>query len=531
MSDSGILSACVDRAGNLWLGTNGYGLNQYRRARKAFQHYVRTPGSSRGMRNRSVRAIYEDEQRRLWIGGYGGLECLERETGKVVHYQDDARRPFRLRGNEVFVVYPDPADNGNTFLIGLESQSGLLKFDRAAERFTPYPRDPANGGSLIPHPIYALHRERSGVLWVGTDNGLYEYDEAKKTLRHYRPEPTQPRGLGHTMIIDLFEEANGTLWIGTYGGLHRFDRATDDFVRYQHDPRDAASLGSNRVKCIFVSRDGTLWIGTEGGGLNRFDPDTEKFLRLTTRNGLPNDVVYAMLEDEAGQLWLSTNNGLSRFNPRTLTFRNYAAEDGLQGREFNTGAYFKSQSGEMFFGGINGVTAFYPEQIQDNAYVPPLVLTGFSKFNQPVRLDTAISAIKKITLDYSDMFFSVQFAALNFTMSEKNQYAIHVQGLHHDWLLLGSKREATFTNLDPGEYVLRVKGSNNDGVWNEAGTSLVIAILPRFYQTRWFAVLAVFLLGWAIWGGVRRRMYQLDARQIKLEKLVAERTAQLRESE
>lgn len=533
LSDSGILSAWVDRAGDLWLGTHGYGLNQYRRTRKAFQHYVRTPGSSRGMRNRSVRAIYEDEQQRLWIGGYEGLECLERKTGRVIHYQADARRPFSLPSREVFVIYDDPASTGKTFLVGTESRNGLLKFDRTTERFTPYPLNPTNGRSLIPHPIYALHRERSGVLWVGTDNGLFEFDAEKNSLRHYRPAPEQPRGLGHNMIIDLFEEANGTLWIGTNGGLHRLERATGDFVRYQHDPRNAASLGSNRVKCIFTSRDGTLWIGTDGGGLNRFAPDTESFTRYSIRNGLPNDVVYAILEDETGHLWLSTNSGLSRFNPHTLTFRNYETDDGLQGREFNTGAYFKSlgKRGEMFFGGINGVTAFFPDQIKDNPYVPPIVLTGFSKFNQSVRLDTSISAIKKITLDYTDVVFSVQFAALNFTRSEKNQYAFRLQGFHEDWIPLGTKREATFTHLDPGEYVLRVKGSNNDGVWNEAGTSLVIAIPPRFYQTRWFMAFVVLLLSGTIFGGVRWRMHHLDMRQIKLEALVAERTAQLRESE
>jgi PAS domain S-box-containing protein len=540
LSDAGILSAYVDRAGDLWLGTHGYGINKYSRTGKAFRHYVRTLAYPKSLANRSVRAIHEDEQGVLWIGGYEGLDKFNRVTGAFTHYQPDATNPASIPGKDVFVIYPDPASAGKIFLIGFESNQGLAKFDRTTGRFTPYPPDPAGHRSLIRHPVYALHRERSGMLWIGTDAGLFKYDETKNDLRQYRHDPQNPQSLGDDRILSLCEDATGALWVGTEGGgLHRFERAARKglspgrFIRYRHDPRNPFSLSNDRIKCIFTAKDGTIWIGTDGGGLNRFDREHEKFLHYTTKDGLPNDVVYGILEDEPGNLWLSTNKGISKFNPQTQTFKNYEAGDGLQSNEFNTGAYFKSPAsrGEMFFGGINGVTAFFPDQIKDNPYVPPIVLTGFRKFNQPVRLDTAIAAIKKIKLNYDDAVFSFEFAALNYTAPEKNQYAFRLEGFNDDWVELGTKREVTFTNLDPGEYILRVKGSNNDGVWNEAGASIAISIAPAFYQTNWFVALCALMLGLTVYGGYRWRLSRLEAREKQLERLVAERTEQLRESE
>ncbi len=532
VSDAGILSAYIDLAGDLWLGTHGYGIDKYSRNDKAFRHYGRTLTYPTSLANRSVRAIYEDEQGVLWIGGYDGLDRFERRAGKITHFQHEVGNPSSLPGKEVFVIYPDPASDGKIFLIGFESNQGLAKFDGSTGGVTPYPRDPAGPRSLIRHPVYTIHREQSGVLWVGTDAGLFKHDEASKDLRQYRHDPKNPQSLGDDRVLSLCEDDAGTLWIGTERGLHRLDRAADCFIRYRHDPRNPYSLSHDRIKCIALARNGAaLWIGTDGGGLNLFEHEHERFVSYTTKDGLPNDVVYSILEDEAGNLWLSTNKGMSKFDPQTQTFKNFEASDGLQSNEFNTGAYFKSKTGEMFFGGINGVTAFFPNQIKDNPYVPPIVFTGFRKFNQPVKLDTAIAEIKKIKLDYRDAVFSLEFAALNYTAPEKNRYAFRMEGFNKDWVELGTKREVTFTNLDPGEYFLRVKGSNNDGVWNEVGAGMAISIAPAFYQTTWFGALGVLLLGLTVYGGYRWRLHRHEVRAQQLERLVAERTEQLRESE
>ncbi|NUO81571.1 PAS domain S-box protein, partial [candidate division KSB1 bacterium] len=531
VSDAGILSAYIDLAGDLWLGTHGYGIDKYSRNDKAFLHYGRTLAYPNSVANRSVRAIYEDEQGVLWVGGYNGLDRFDRRNGKITHFQYEVGNPASLPSKEIFTIYPDPASNGKILLLGFETNQGLAKFDGATGRVTPYPRDPASHRSLIRHPVYVIHRERSGVLWIGTDAGLFKYDEAQKDLRQYRHDPKNPQSLGDDRVLSLCEEANGTLWVGTDGGLHRFDRANRNFIRYRHDPRNPFSLSHDRIRCIYAARNGALWISTAGGGLNRFERESERFTSFTSKDGLPNDVVYGILEDEKGNLWLSTNNGISKFNPQTLACKNYEASDGLQSNEFNTGAYFRSKTGELFFGGINGVTAFFPDRIKENPYVPPLVFTGFKEFNHPAKLDTAIAEIKKIKLDYRDAVFSLEFAALNYTAPEKNQYAFRMEGFNEDWVELGTKREVTFTNLDPGEYVLRVKGSNNDGIWNETGASIAISIAPAFYQTKWFAALCALLLGLTVYGGYRLRVHRHEVRAQQLERLVAERTEQLRESE
>ena len=300
--------------------------------------------------------------------------------------------------------------------------------------------------------------------------------------------------MSHNSVLSIYEdpdEIGKVLWIGTNGGgLNRFDRDTETFIHYQGDPNKPNSLSHNSVFSIYEDKAGILWIGTFGGGLNKFDRDTETFIHFTEKDGLQNDVIYGILPDTGGNLWLSTNKGLSKFNPQTETFRNYDVNDGLQSNEFNVGAYCKSKSGEMFFGGINGFNRFHPDSVKDNPHIPPIILTAFKKFNKIVKFDKAIFEIDEIELSYKDNFFSFEFAALDYTNPEKNQYAYKLEGFNEDWIFCGNTRNATYTNLDPGAYIFRVKGSNNDGIWNEAGVSVKIIITPPFWKTWSFITLS-----------------------------------------
>jgi signal transduction histidine kinase len=286
------------------------------------------------------------------------------------------------------------------------------------------------------------------------------------------------------------------LWIGTLSeGLNKFDREKETptgvaFTRYQHDPDNPNSLSHNSVWSIYEDRSGVLWIGTHGG-LNQFDRDQEKFTHYREKDGLPNDCIYGILEDDHGNLWLSTNNGLSKFNAQTKEFKNYDVGDGLQSKEYSTFAYYRSAlSGEMFFGGVNGFNAFHPDSVKDNPYIPPVVITALARYNtddvagKPI-VEKGIAETPKIELSYKDNILTFEFAALNYRNTFKNQYAYKLEGFNDNWIQLGTKREVTFTNLDPGEYTLRVKGSNNDGVWNEEGASLKITITPPWWRTRW----------------------------------------------
>jgi signal transduction histidine kinase/DNA-binding response OmpR family regulator/sugar lactone lactonase YvrE len=374
----------------------------------------------------------------------------------------------------------------------------------------------------------SIHEDHLGTLWIGTWGGLNKLDRAAGRFTRFVNNAENPHSLSENRVWTIYEDRSGTLWIGTNGGsLNRFDRTTGKFTRFASTPKNPHSLSSNNVLSICEDRTGTLWLGTSGGGLNRLDrPDTllknlnEEagwFTRFTEKDGLPDNVIYGILEDDQGRLWLSTNTGLSCFDPRTETFRNYDATDGLQSNEFNTGAYHKMRNGEMVFGGINGFNVFHPDSIKDNAYIPPVVITAFKRYNtgdvQGIAIEEkCISTKRSIQLSHKDNVLSFEFAALSFRNSSKNQYAYKLDGFNKNWIQLGTKREVTFTNLDPGEYTLRVKGSNNDGVWNEEGSSLKIIITPPWWKTKWAFTLYVLCITGLLYA---LRRYELNRLRLK----------------
>jgi signal transduction histidine kinase len=300
-------------------------------------------------------------------------------------------------------------------------------------------------------------------------------------------------------------------------GLGRYDPRTGEWHFYRHDPDNPQSLSHNYVEAILRDRSGVLWVGTHGG-LSRLDPETETFTHYRTSDGLPSDTALGILQDEAGNLWISTSQGLARFDPHTETFRNYDVGDGLQGNQFNRGAYYQSASGEMFFGGNNGFNAFHPEQITDNPHPPPVVITAFSVFNQVIHTD--LSPSEQINLTHSENFVSFDFAALDYDNPNGNQYAYQMEGIDENWVNAGSRRHADYPNLQPGKYVFRVRGSNSDGVWNEAGTSVRLRIEPPFWGTWWFRGLVALVLAGGAVGAYRLRVRGVEARSRELERQV-----------
>jgi ligand-binding sensor domain-containing protein/signal transduction histidine kinase len=524
LSDNRVISIYEDAGGTLWIGTFGGRLNKFDPNKRPILHFANDPNNPHSLSHNYVRAIYEDRAGTLWVGTQNGLNKLalssdafgqggayrfgssdiksNAKPGQVVRFFNDPKNPHSLSHNNVRAICGSSAarDKPGALWIGTDG-GGLNKFDPdtrtgAAKRFTRFVNDPENPFSLSSNRITALYEDRSGMLWIGTyDGGLNCFDPNRKQFTRFLNDPQNPHSLSHNRVWSIYEDHLGALWIGTSGGLNRCDRATGRFTRFVHDPNNPHSLSHNAVFSIHEDDAGALWIATYGGGLNKFERSDSanttsnetpgRFINYTTKDGLSNDAIYGILADEYGHLWLSTNHGLSRFNPKTKTFRNYDETAGLQNNEFNAGAYFKSKRGEMFFGGVNGFNAFYPDQVKDNCYIPPVAITAFKIFDKPAKLDRAIETLEALTLSYQDNFFSFEFAALSYANPQKNQYAYKMEGFDQDWIYCRTRRYASYTNLDPGRYIFRVKGSNDDGVWNEAGAAIAITITPPWWRTRW----------------------------------------------
>jgi len=374
-----------------------------------------------------------------------------------------------------------------------------------------------------------MYEDRSGVLWVGTFRGagLHRYDDRSGRFVRYDPNPHDTTSICGSYITCIHEDRKGNLWVGTLSeGLNRFDRRRNCFVHYRHLPLDRRSLSNDGIECIREDANGNLWIGTSGGGLDLYNCESETFVRFSDRDGLPNNVIYGILDDSHGNLWLSTNRGLSRFDPRNRLARNFEVDDGLQGNEFNGGAFFRANDGRFYFGGIDGFVAFYPDEIQDNLHVPPVALTNFRVFDEPVRVPSG----GRIALRYDQNFFSFEFAALDFAAPQKNKYAFKLEGVDRDWVAAGGRRYASYTNLDPGEYRFRAKGSNRDGIWNEEGASVRVTILPPFWSTSWFRILATTAVIGALGGAYSFRVRRLH-RARETQELFSRRLIETQETE
>ncbi|MBX7219428.1 MAG: response regulator [Blastocatellia bacterium] len=522
LSRDNLHSLYCDRAGIMWVGTDGGGLCAADPNAQRFQTLTGDRNNPNSLSGNYIRALCEDSAGRIWIGTFqAGITCFDPKSGQYQRFRNDPHNPNSLPHDNIWALCVDWDD---TLWIGCDR--GLCHFDPKTKRFTSY-------WDVLPHLVAtAVLVDQSKTLWVGLfRGGLFKYDRKQDRFIAYCHDPAKPRSLCQDEVRTIFQDHAGGLWVGTQGGLAKFDPSTESFTNYQHDPRDPRSLSHGSVVSLCEDRNGTLWVGTYGGGLNRFNPATGTFTALREANGLPNDVIYGVQEDSLGNLWMSTNKGLARYTPSTGNIHAYDVTDGLQSNEFNQTAALKTREGVMYFGGIAGLNAFIPEQISSNTYMPPVVLTGFQVFNQPFPLPKSITAAETITVNYQDNVMTFEFAALSFSNPQKNQYAVLLEGFDQTWRLIGTQRSATYTNLDGGTYRFRVKGCNNDGLWNQTGAMVTLVVKPPIWKTPWaYTLYAVTFLGLA-YGGMQLRTRTLRFRTHLLETQVRERTAELQASE
>lgn len=522
INDDFIFSIYEDRSGLIWVGTNTGGINYFNPSAQVFEHYYNIPEVSNTLSDNSVMSLHVDRKGIYWIGTRNaGLDKFDYQQKKFSNYSSNPSNKNSLVNNSVSVIYEDRSG-----LLWLGTfNGGLSTFNPLTNSFKSYTHNPVDKNSLSDNRIYSIIEDRDGIIWIGTyGGGLNKFDKETETFKKFSYNENDNASISSNSVWTLVEADDGRIWIGTFGGgINVFDKKSESFIRYINTPDDPNSLGDNNIIRVFKDSKGNFWFGTTKG-LCRYFSDTGKFKTYTDKNGLANNFVYGILEDDRGNLWLSTNNGISKFDPVKEEFKNYYVEDGLQSNEFNQNAFAKDfKTGNLLFGGKNGFNVFNPDRIQGNTFVPQISFTNYIRYNtddeegKPI-LENGISVRDEISLTYKDNIVTLEFSALSFYNNFKNQYRYTLEGFNENWIQLGNNNKVTFTNLSPGDYVLRVIGSNNDGVWNEEGASLLIHVSPPWWKTN-IAYGTYFIAVFGFLYGLRR--YEINRREQK---------AQIRES-
>jgi signal transduction histidine kinase/ligand-binding sensor domain-containing protein len=532
LSDNEVYGITMDRTGVIWIGTSN-GANRLDTQAKKFFHVSNQPGNPATLSHACVWSVWETEGGKVWSVTEAGLNILDLESGVVEQVWADPNDPAQPSYDSFIEIFEDSRGG-----MWLGARDGALnRYDPDTKTFERFPAMPGSPEGPDDDRVFCIAADAGGKIWLGTMTTLECYDPATGLFTTLRHDPKDPSGLPEGSVRDLLLDDMDRLWMSVWGnGAAYYQPETDEFRHFDHQPADRNSLSSNVVLSIFQDSEGRIWLGTSSG-LNLLDPETGTCRWFTEREGLPNNTVYRVQEDAKGGLWVSTNYGLARFDPYTMEVNTYLRRDGLQDNEFNMGASHMGRSGRMYFGGINGFNIFYPDSIRHNPFIPAVVLTDFQLFNKPVPLgenadgrtilDRSISETDRIELTHRDHVISFEFSVLHYASPEKNTFAYRLEGFEDQWNEVGTRNHATYTNLPPGEYTFRVRGSNNDGVWNEEGVAIRLTIKPPFYRQAWFiGGMVIFVLG-SVYGFVRYRMRLLDVKNKVLEHSVLERTEDL----
>jgi ligand-binding sensor domain-containing protein len=539
LSSNLVISVLADKKGNIWAGTDGGGMNMYDAAKGTFYQYTPVPDNSNSLSNLTVSALYEDVQGNLWIGTHrGGVNMYSAGMDKFKLFREGVATNT-LSYDDVKAFFQDAQGN---IWVGTDG-GGLNLFDKKTGTFKRYQYDARNPKSLSSNAVQAIAADAQGNLWIGTwGGGLNMMDKNTGEFTHFRND-TSKTSLSSDFLQRLFLDSKGNFWVATYyGGLNLWNPKTHNFTRVTKDSTGKTSFSGKDVVSIGEDHDGNVWFGTDDGGLNKyslatktfshyfdqeekktdsrvlftdskgrlwlgqaglflFDKASNSFKLYSHKCGLDTNFIKGMAEGKHHNLWVSTSNGLVKLYPSNGDAVLFNTSDGLQGMEFEANSYMTANDGEMYFGGINGFNAFYPDNIKVNQFVPHVYITGLQFFNKTVKPGAADSILKE-DVSYEPEFsvnhrfnsVSFTFAALNYINSANNQYKYKLEGFDTTWTEAGAEHKAVYTNLDPGTYVFRVIASNNDGVWNEKGASIMFTIEKPVWTRWWFRIIVLAII-------------------------------------
>jgi len=522
LTDDQVEVVFQDHSGSLWLGYWTSGASHVDLAGAAFRRYVASdqPGS---LNNAKVTSIVEVAPGQLLLGTFGGgLNLLDMQTGIA----SNGSTSYGVDGKSILSMFP-----GKNAQVWIGTEKGISRLDLASGKS--YARH-VMPGEPATHQMLAIIEDSTGILWAANTRGLLRLDPDSNQLSTQRRNSADPSSIAHDSAMAAMEDSQSRLWVGTVDGLDVLDRAGMKFSHFKHDAKKPDSLGSNFVGALFEDSQKNIWIGSSAG-ISRMKKNSQGVVSFS--NYASNAAVDCIMEDQSGKLWISTDAGIARFDPATEKIRYFTGKDGLIDGGYYANSCFKDKQNNMYFGGLNGMSAFQPADVRENAIPPKVLITGLQIFNQAQEAGKTVAGFslqgqiqdnQAITLAHTHSVFSLEFAALHFADPQSNRFAYQLQGFDQDWVYTdASRRFATYTNLDAGEYLFRVKAANKDGAWNETGAQLRITITPPFWKTWWFRILLVSLASLTLWAIYRYRLHQLILQKKLLETEVDKRTTEI----
>ena len=561
--------------GDLWISTRG-GLFRFNPSTKFLSHYLNDPENLSSIGDNWAKQVINDRTGQTWVlTPNNSINIINPFSNEFRRIQKQTNVMNSLSGNSVGKFYTDIKGN---FWVGCSHAGGLnrtkINNHKVYDSFEHFIFDADDPKSISGDRITALYEDRDQVMWIGTWYGLNRYDHATNSFTRFQHDPDNSATISQDIVMCIFEDSHGIFWVGTRNGLNIMDRNTGKFIRVLPDEKDSSSIASIDIRVIFEDSYGELWFGGSYleklirkdttfvhflpdfrdksdiyrsaiwgikeddstnlwlsswyGGLFKMNRNNKTFTSLTADQGFPSNNINSMEIDDRGFIWASTNQGLSRVDPSNYSIRNFDVTDGLISLEFINRSSYKDDEGWLYFGSRDGFNVFHPDSIKENKIIPPVYITGLSVAGSPKYFDLPLFEMSSIELQYNENDFSFDFVALNYINSLKNKYAYKLEGYDEDWNYVGSRRTAYYTNLSPGEYTFRVKGSNNDGYWNEEGASLAMVIYPPFWLTWWAYVVYAFAFFVLVYVLRRNELRKINLRQeLELKQVQVEQQAEL----
>lgn len=522
LNNSGYVCGFSDRTGMLWLGDNVRGLAVWSPYKPKFRLWRHNPVNTNSLSHDYIRGIWEDSKGVAWVcTQFGGLNRINRATGEVRHYRyhagNNKKRQTGLVSDGLWGVLHTGKDASGYDNIWLYKDLYCQELNTGTERFRTLPIRPTN----------FMFRDRENEIWTfdSLANGVNHLGIVNADGMRFIPKKSMTTNF--VRLESMLQDRRGRLWFALFSPqILRYDKRQQIWDTLRLNP----PLSRADMLCSMTEdRAGNVWITSKGDGIYVCDTN-DRVTNITEKDGLPNNNVYGIFDDQHGLIWISCDKGIAVYNPLTKKFRQYTPDDGLQGWEFNRMAFHQTRGGYIYFGGTEGLNLFHPDSLRDNPHPPPVRITAIYLMGKPLQSDTALGDLRSVNVSYDHNTFSFEFAALDFTAPELNRYAWRLEGFDKDWTEPSSKHETKYTNLSPGDYVFRVKACNSDGVWNENGIVLAITIQPAWYQRWWFWLACGLALIGSVVMIVRVRVRAVEVQNRLLEVEVHKRTKELREA-